>query len=106
MGESSIIKYNTIDLDIFPNFITEGKKLLNKVFDFILNCDSCLKIYPPIDSDSKGYHLFFICSKNCELCRLLFDDSKRFMMDYDRPETRKNVMFDDKHVKIDKVNET
>ena len=95
-----LIKYNTIDLDIYPNYITNGKELLNKVFNFIINCNGCEKIEPVKDSDSKGYHLIFYCNRDCELCRLLFDDSKRFMMDYDRFEQRKNVMFDDKHVKL------
>ena len=95
-----LIKYNTIDLDIYPNYITNGKELLNKVFNFIINCSGCEKIEPVKDSDSKGYHLIFYCNRDCELCRLLFDDSKRFMMDYDRFEQRKNVMFDDKHVKL------
>lgn len=96
-------KYNTIDLDIHPNFITEGKRLLDKVFNFIIGCEYCLGIQPPIDSDSKGYHLIFFCKKDCDVCRLLFDDSKRFMMDFDRIEERKNVMFDDKHVKINEA---
>jgi len=96
-------KYNTIDLDIHPNFITDGKILLNKVVNFIINCESCLLMKPPKDSSSKGYHLFFICKKDCDICRLLFDDSKRFMMDYDRIEERKNVMFDAKHIKLNET---
>jgi len=97
------LKLNTIDLDIHPNFITEGKILLNKVIRFLLNCEWCLGVEPPKDSDSKGYHITFYCKKDCDICRLLFDDSKRFMMDYDRIKERQNVMFDAKHIKLDKT---
>jgi len=99
----SNLKLNTIDLDIHPNFITEGKTLLNKVIKFLLNCEWCLGVEPPKDSASKGYHITFYCKKDCDICRLLFDDSKRFMMDYDRIKERQNVMFDAKHIKLDKT---
>ncbi|MFZ1990344.1 MAG: hypothetical protein WAW96_11305 [Alphaproteobacteria bacterium] len=98
-----MMKLNTIDLDIHPNHITEGKFLLDKVLKFLINCESCLGVEEPKDSDSKGYHIIFYCKKDCDICRLLFDDSKRFMMDYDRIEERKNVMFDAKHVKLNET---
>lgn len=94
------IKYNTIDLDIHPNYITEGKEILSRVIRFISNCESSLIIKNPKDSDSKGYHIEFYCKKDCDICRLLFDDSKRYMEDFNRLEERKNVLFDAKHIKI------
>lgn len=103
MTKYNVIKYNTIDLDIHPNYINNGKAILNKIISFISNCEGCLGIEPPKDSDSKGYHIIFYCNKNCDMCRLLFDDSKRFMMDYKREENRKNVMFDAKHIKLNEA---
>lgn len=97
-----MIKYNTIDIDINPLIILDGKKHLKKILNFIIRCESCIGIRSN-DSDSKGYHLFFYCKKDCDICRLLFDDSKRFMMDFDRLEERKNVMFDAKHVKLNEA---
>ena len=98
-----MIKYNTIDIDINPLIILNGKEYMKKIFDFILHCDSCQIIKEPKDSDSKGYHLFFYCKKDCDICRWLFDDSKRYMMDFDRLEERKNVMFDAKHVTLNET---
>ena len=100
---NTLKKYNTIDLDIHPDYINKGKSLLEKVMRFIKHCEYCLAIGEPQDSNSKGYHIFFICKKDCELCRLLFDDSRRYMMDFDRLEERKNVMFDVKYCKIDEA---
>lgn len=95
-------KYNTIDLDIHPNFINNGKEILKKITDFITSCELCIRIQIK-DSNSKGYHILFFCKKECDICRLLFDDSKRFMMDYDRFKERQNVMFDAKYVELNET---
>lgn len=99
MVENAQVKYNTIDLDIFPNHINNGKELLDRIIRLITHCESCLGVQIK-DSDSKGYHIFIWCKVNCELCRLVFDDSRRYMMDCDRPEGRRNVMFDTKHSEL------
>lgn len=76
--------------------------MLDKIIKFITNCEYCIGLKVE-DSSSKGYHLFFFCKKECDLCRLVFDDSKRFMMDFDRLTERQNVMFDAKHIKLNET---
>jgi len=98
----SYIKYNTIDIDLDAKNPFHGKEYLNRIIRLITNCESCLGVQIK-DSDSKGYHIFLFCKTDCDLCRLIFDDSKRYMMDYDRIEERKNVMFDAKHIKLNET---
>lgn len=97
-----MIKYNTIDIDLDMKNPYHGKEYVNRIIRLITNCQSCIGVQIK-DSCSKGYHLFVYCKENCELCRLVFDDSKRYMLDYKRPKWRKNVMFDAKHVKLNET---
>lgn len=97
-----MIKLNTIDIDFNAVNPYHGKELLDRIVRLITNCDSCVGIQVK-DSDSKGYHLFVYCKAECDLCRLVFDDSKRYMLDFYRFEERKNVMFDAKHVKLNET---
>lgn len=99
-----MIKLNTIDIDLNPINPYHGKDYVNRIVMLICRCTSCLGVQIK-DSDSKGYHLFVYCKENsnCDLCRLVFDDSKRYMNDFDRIEERKNVMFDAKHVKFNET---
>ena len=92
------MKYNTIDLDLNPRLPDNDKYLLKRIIEKIVLCDSCLEIEYK-DSNSKGYHIIFSCSRNCDLCRFVFDDAKRFMLDLRRPEWRQNILFDIKGVK-------
>lgn len=96
------MKLNTIDIDFNAINPYHGKEYLDRIVKLITNCENCKGIQIK-DSDSKGFHLFVYCNKECDLCRLVFDDSKRYMMDYDRFEERKNVMFDAKHVKLNEA---
>lgn len=91
------MKYNTLDIDINPRIHLNGKELLNNILTKISFCPNSLSIEIK-DSNSKGYHIFMYCSINCDLCRFVFDDDKRYMLDFDRIEVRKNVMFDVKGV--------
>lgn len=97
-----MIKFNTIDIDLDMRNPCHGKEYLNRIVELISTCQSCLGVQVK-DSCSKGYHIFVWCKEDCELCRLVFDDSKRYALDCKRPEWRKNVMFDAKHVKFDEV---
>lgn len=97
-----MIKYNTIDIDLDMRNPFHGKEYLNRIIELITNCQSCLGVQIK-DSDSKGYHIFVWCKENCELCRLVFDDSHRYMKDCDRIAECRNIMFDAKHVKLNET---
>lgn len=93
------MKYNTIDLDINPRLPNNDKYLLKRIIEKISLCESCLYI-KVLDSQSKGYHIFFYCSQDCDLCRFVFDDDKRYALDTKRPNWRQNIMFDIKGVPV------
>lgn len=94
-----MLKYNTIDLDLNPRLPDSDKHLLDRIVNKISLCEACLSIQV-LDSQHKGYHIFLYCSQNCDLCRLVFDDSKRYMLDVtERAEWCRNIMFDVKHEK-------
>jgi hypothetical protein len=91
----SFIKFNTIDLDgtkIFPM----NKDSAQRIIDKICLCKNLIKIQLK-PSCSKGYHVLMLCSKDCDLCRLLYDDQKRFSIDLNirKPEFR-NLLWDKK----------
>jgi hypothetical protein len=96
---AGMIKYNTIDLDINPRIPNNDNHLLEKIVEKISLCEYSYFIQV-LDSNSKGYHILFYCSKNCDLCRFVFDDDKRYSLDVERPEWRQNIMFDIKGVQF------
>ena len=95
-----MIKYNTIDLDINSRMPNNDKYLKDRIIQLISLCESCVQIQC-FDSNSKGYHIIFYCSINCDLCRFVFDDSKRYSLDLRRLDIRQNVLFDIKGVPIE-----
>lgn len=81
--------YNTIDLDNID------KQLLNRITEKIKQKNCCLSLQIK-DSSSKGYHILLICSHDCEVCRMVFDDPKRFEMDSNRDLKFRNTLFTSK----------
>lgn len=84
-----MIYYNTLDLDECT------KEQLQKIIQKIKSNTCCLSIKHK-DSSSKGYHVSIICSKKCDLCRFVFDDMKRYEIDFGRDEKFKNTVFSEK----------
>ena len=80
---------NTLDLDKID------KQQLKTIEQKIKSNSCCLSINHK-DSSTKGYHVMFICSKKCDICRFVFDDAMRYEIDFGREEKFKNVLFDNK----------
>lgn len=83
------LMYNTIDLD------TNDKETVERILGKISK-KSCLVSLIVEPSLQKGFHLKMMCSKHCEMCRIVFDDAVRFAYDDERPTFSRNVMFDTK----------
>lgn len=81
--------YQSIDLD------ETNKEQLNTIVTKIRNNVCCLKVDYK-SSNSKGYHIFIMCAKHCDLCRFVFDDQRRFEKDTNREEKFRNVTFTEK----------
>lgn len=81
--------YQSIDLD------NATKEQLNTILDKIRKNPCCLKADYK-DSSTKGYHIFLICSKDCDVCRMVFDDQRRLEKDMARPPQFRNITFTEK----------
>jgi len=81
--------YNTIDLD------KVNKTQLGEIIKKITIKKCCLSLTYK-DSSSKGYHISIICAKKCDICRIVFDDQKRFEMDNNRDLKYQNTLFTEK----------
>lgn len=79
--------YNTIDLDYC------SWEELGRVCAKISRCPALYRIEIE-DSMSKGFHLKLWCMADCDLCRFVFDDQKRYAIDFRRPTRFQNVLFD------------
>lgn len=79
---------NTLDLDNYT------KEKLDMVIEKIKKCPNYVS--HKIDDSAKGYHVKFLCNKTCDICRFVFDDDKRYAIDFKKPEIFKNIMFDEK----------
>lgn len=84
-----MIFYNTIDLD------NCDKEKLERITSKIKEKKCCLELQSK-PSFSKGYHILLVCDKKCFLCRMVFDDPKRFEMDSNRDLKYQNTLFDSK----------
>jgi len=89
-----MIWINTIDLDKpYPRWKTGfPKPLLNKIIYKISKC-KYLKEIQVRDSRNKGYHIILYCKRDCDLCRLVFDDQDRYARDLFRKPITRNVLF-------------
>lgn len=81
--------YQNLDLDKIT------KENLQKIIDKIKLNPCCLGVQVK-DSSLKGYHVLLICKKKCDICRFVFDDMKRYEIDFNREEKFKNTLFTEK----------
>lgn len=81
--------YNTIDLDKIDK--EQLQTIINKIKQ-----NKCLKDIQVKDSSSKGYHLLLTCNRECDVCRMVFDDQKRYEMDNNRDLKYQNTLFTSK----------
>lgn len=82
-------KYNTLDIDTND---------VNKIQHIVLKISQCKNILRMKTEPSfqKGFHIKLFCKNNCEICRLVFDDTTRYFYDQFRKEESQNVLFDEK----------
>ena len=71
-------------------------ELADKILNKIVKCKYCVVASKKL-SNLKGWHIEFYCTKNCDLCRLQFDDLRRYEMDLERPKECKQLIWDIKH---------
>jgi hypothetical protein len=83
------IYFNTLDID------TNDKEKIDRIMEKIKSNPCCYSIHSK-PSSTKGVHIIFRCVKKCDVCRLVFDDMKRYEIDFNREEKFKNVVFTDK----------
>lgn len=83
----------TLDID------TNDKEFVGRILTKISNCKDYVRLII-YESKCKGYHVILFCKKECDVCRLVFDDSTRFYYDSFRPEFARNILFD----KIEEIN--
>lgn len=92
--------FNSIDLDFeIPRqneMLSCSNELAEKILNKIVKCKYCVVASKNL-SNYKGYHIEFYCTKKCDLCRMQFDDIRRYEMDLVRLETCTNLIFDIKH---------
>lgn len=85
------VQLNTIDLDFICH--EEARRICAK----IARCQNCMSMSLK-PSMFKGYHISMLCSKKCDLCRLVFDGNKRFMCDLKRETRFRNILFEEKRL--------
>ncbi len=83
--------YNTLDID------TTERERVNQIIGKIMQCPYLddLEVEP---SFQKGVHVKMWCMKECEMCRLVFDDEIRYAYDQYRPKYSQNVLFNEKKI--------
>ena len=84
----------TLDID------TNNKEIIERVFKKISKCKNLKEFYVK-PSGFKGYHFILFCDKKCDVCRLCYDDSRRFAYDQNRPPFAQNILFN----KIEEIEE-
>ena len=78
--------YNTLDLD------KVSKEFFERVLELIRNCRYLKELHTK--DTQKGYHVLMKCSRECDTCRFVFDDQKRYAMDFRRPAHKTNILFE------------
>lgn len=80
---------NTLDLDNITKeqFFYISLKIIKK---------DCCKDFKWKYSSSKGFHVIFNCIKKCDICRFVFDDMKRYEIDFNRDLKFQNTLFTEK----------
>lgn len=104
LKNNSIIKvrttrYQTIDLDQVDKYTLYN--IINKI-KYKGKKENCnTRIY--VKDTFKGYHIIIECKKECDLCRLVFDDDRRYYYDQYRPKHLRNVLWTNKYYKKVKI---
>ena len=92
--------YNSIDLDyeipLEDINLSCSKELSDKILNKIVKCKYCV-IASKSNGNYKGYHIEFYCTKKCDLCRLQFDDIRRYEMDLVRLNVCTQLIWNSKH---------
>lgn len=89
--------YNTLDLDWEIPRRNEGlscsDELATKILNKVVNCKYCV-VASKKSGNSKGFHIEFYCTKKCDLCKLQFDDNKRYEKGLTQLDVFKDLIFD------------
>lgn len=89
MNEKPDWHINTVDLD------HSAKAVLFLILNEIKKCKFSEKIEWRESPSRRGFHIKFICKKNCCKCRKLYDDQLRINADLtNRKEYERNVLWD------------
>ena len=78
---------STLDIDY------NDKEKIKRIEEKILKCDNIVHIHKKL-SAQKGFHFILKCGIKCNICRIVYDDVRRFMYDQHRPEYAQNILFD------------
>ncbi len=84
--------YQTIDLDLID------KNTLKHIIEKIKKRKCCKQIQ--VRDTFKGYHIIISCKKDCDECRMVFDDQKRYYYDQYRPKHLRNILWTEKYYKM------
>jgi hypothetical protein len=89
--------YNTLDLDWEIPRRNEGlscsRELADRILNKIVKCKYCVVASKEL-SNLKGYHIKFYCTRKCDICKLQFDDQKRYIKSLTQPEICKDIIWD------------
>ena len=82
----------TLDLD------TKNKEELDRILHKVTHCPFDTELgmskVPVIRDTRKGYHVILHCAYGCDTCRFVFDDPKRYAIDFRKPRCTQNVLFE------------
>lgn len=89
MEKMCSIYISTLDID------SNDKELIKRIC-YKFCCCLYIHDFEFKHSTSKGCHFILKCYIECDKCRLVFDDFRRFAYDQYRPEWAKNILFNKK----------
>jgi hypothetical protein len=90
------MKINTIDFDC--NDKETVSRIIHKIIDYgSFNCKSLFSFDIKL-SQHKGVSIILGCTKECDLCRFIFDDELRYRMDLLRLERHRNIIWREKEL--------
>lgn len=89
----------TLDIDLIPSkyscSIPKSEQFILDMLKKICQCKNILG-YSVRPSSFKGYHIELFCKIECDICRMCYDDEKRFCYDMNRPYYARNIFFESK----------
>lgn len=84
------MKRNTLDLDF------NDQDRIDLIRQKLRARPCCAWPLFKISPGLNGFHVVLECKKNCDLCRLVFDDQERFSRDLRRPVRTRDVLWSKK----------